>query len=81
MSLKIYRNKYNLETLAHMVLQSYWVTPCDKPVLTAEERRDMVETALDCSGTWTREEMENGTDEYLTGCYLHAMAEYVNDII
>jgi hypothetical protein len=81
MALKIYRDEYTLETLAHMVLQTHWVAPCERPVLTAEERRDMVETALDCSETWTRKEMEEGTDAYLSKCYLHALAERVNDII
>lgn len=61
-----------------MVLQDHWVTPCSKPTLTEDERREMAEQAdHDAEGGYDAKELLNHDDEYLADAYLYAMDMYV----
>ena len=66
------------EILAHMVLQTTYVTPCLKPLLTIGQRRKMAEDADHFGeGSYDAAQLMKQSDEAIAEAYLQSMADYV----
>lgn len=72
--------RYSLEDLAHMVLQTRWVRPCMLPLLTLQQRRAMAEEADRCGeGMYQADALMKESDRELANIYISAMWDYVRD--